>query len=300
MDNFQRYLTPDTGFLNPLKNQILAGLNEDLIPDISHLSEQLHASLDLTRVLQTFTREAANFVQLSGMRFQCESTCIETENFAQGIYEHITELSHNQQTLGYITYAAFREIGPKEAKVLHHMQSKLAQPVKHALHFAQLQQQALKDYLTKLGNRASFDEQIELAIERCERNSTEISLVLLDLDNFKFANDNFGHIEGDKVLQEFASIIKQSVRKTDIAFRFGGDEFAIILDTDNPDVAIQVANRIHTLMSQSEIMLRTCVSSSIGYAHWENGESSLHLFSRADEALYLAKHNQKAKQLKRA
>jgi len=300
LDNFQRYLKPDTGFLDPIKSKIFAGLNEELIPDISHLSELLHASLDLSRVLQTFTTEAASFVQLSGIRFQCESTCVETEHFAEGIFEHITELSIGHQTLGYLTYAAYREIGPKEAKILHHMQTKLAQPVSNAVQFNLLQQQALKDYLTKLGNRASFDEQIELAVERCERNGSEFSLVLLDLDNFKFANDTFGHAEGDKVLQEFARIIKQSVRRTDIAFRFGGDEFAIILDTENPAIAEQISSRVEKMVEQSLLMRNTRVSSSIGYAHWEPGESSLHLFSRADQALYQAKLSHHSKQLKRA
>ncbi|WAJ69546.1 GGDEF domain-containing protein [Catenovulum adriaticum] len=299
MDNFQRYLKPDSGFLNPIKTQILAGLSEALVPDISHLSEQLHASLDIKRVLQTFTTEAASFVHLSGIRFQCESICVETEGFIEGIYEHITELSTENKTVGYITYSAYREIGPNQAKILHHMQTKLAQPVFNAVQFNLLQQQALKDYLTGLGNRASFDEQIEIAIQRCHRSHAGISLLLLDLDNFKFANDTFGHAEGDKVLQAFADIITHSVRRTDIAFRFGGDEFAVILDTDNPDIAIQVKQRVQNMVARSLIMSNTSVSCSIGFAHWQQTDTSKQLFMRADQALYQNKSNYK-KQLRRA
>ena len=180
------------------------------------------------------------------------------------------------------------------------MQTKLASPVNNAIQFAVLQQQARKDYLTKLGNRASFDEQIEISVERCERSCNEFTLMLLDLDNFKFANDTFGHAEGDLVLKEFARIILQSVRRTDIAFRFGGDEFAVILDTDNEDVARQVRERIELLVMQSALMNKTSVTCSIGFAHWQSGESSFHLFSRADKDLYQSKFNRSKSLLKRA
>lgn len=299
MDNFQRYLKPDSGFFNPIKTQLLTGLSEALVPDISHLSEQLHASLDLKRVLQTFTTEAASFVHLSGIRFQCESICVETEHFIEGIYEHITELSTESQTIGYITYSAYREIGPNQARILQHMQTKLAQPVLNAVQFNLLQQQALKDYLTGLGNRASFDEQIDIAIQRCQRGHAGISLLLLDLDNFKFANDTFGHTEGDNVLQTFAKIITHSVRRTDSAFRFGGDEFAVILDTDNPDIALKVQQRVEAMVAHSTVMNKTSVSCSVGFAHWQQGDTSKQLFMRADQALYQNKSNSK-RQLKRA
>lgn len=299
VDNFQRYLKPDSGFLDPIKSQMLTGLSEALMPDISHLSEQLHASLDIKRVLQTFTTEAASFVHLSGIRFQCESICIETEHFIEGIYEHITELSTESKTIGCITYSAYHEIGPNQAKILQHMQTKLAQPVLNAVQFNLLQQQALKDYLTGLGNRANFDEQIDIAIERCQRGHAGVSLLLLDLDNFKFANDTFGHAQGDKVLQAFADIITHSVRRTDIAFRFGGDEFAVILDTDNPDIAVQVMQRVQDRVASSIIMSNASVSCSIGFSHWQQAQTSKQLFMCADQALYQNKSNYK-KQLKRA
>lgn len=299
MDNLHRYLTSESGYLNPITNQAISGLNEDVTLDISYLSEQLHASLDINRVLQTFSDEAACFVQLSGIRFQCESLCVETKQFLQGIYEHITEISLEGKTLGYLTYAAYREIGPKEAKILHHMQSKLVLPLRNALQFNLLQQQAMKDHLTNLGNRASFDEQFELAIERANKNQNGISLILLDLDHFKLANDTFGHAEGDRVLQEFAQLIKLSVRRTDVAFRFGGDEFAIILDSVDQDIASKVALRVQNLMSCSNLMEKTAVSCSIGFATWQPDETSKQLFRRADHALYQAKFNGR-NQLKRA
>ncbi|WP_048691527.1 GGDEF domain-containing protein [Catenovulum maritimum] len=297
MDNLQRFINTDTGYISPIKSGVVGNIRTDFEPNFSNLTEQLQTSLKLEELLQIFTHEAARYLQISGVRFQCESICVETDNYAQGIYEHISEIRVKNQSIGCITYAAYSEIEPSDVKILHQMQVKLGFPIKNALQYALLQQQALKDHLTKLGNRASFDENFDLAVEKAQRDDSSLFLFLLDLDNFKQANDRFGHSTGDLILQEFSNILSKSVRRSDLAFRFGGDEFALILNTDNTDVADRVAARINTLVSLNPNMQKTAVTTSLGYAQWHRHQTCEQLFDKVDGLLYDAKHRLKSQRI---
>ncbi|MEJ2221010.1 MAG: diguanylate cyclase [Desulfobacterales bacterium] len=109
-----------------------------------------------------------------------------------------------------------------------------------------LQKLATTDGLTKLYNSRSFYSQLELEVDRYNRYKHPLSLLLLDIDNFKEFNDNFGHLEGDKVLVRFSQIIKSCLRTNDSAYRYGGEEFTVILPETNGDEAKTVAQRIRS------------------------------------------------------
>ncbi|GAB6073757.1 diguanylate cyclase [Nautilia lithotrophica] len=140
---------------------------------------------------------------------------------------------------------------------------------------------ALKDELTGLYNKRFF----EFILDRYKKEDIEIGVIFIDLDNFKKINDAFGHIFGDKVLKSVATIIKHSIRDIDYAFRFGGDEFVILIFADT-DVLKKVANRIKEKISKTAVegIKAEC---SIGYAHYptesKNLEEVLHL---ADQRMY--------------
>ena len=114
--------------------------------------------------------------------------------------------------------------------------------------------------------------------------------MVLDLDNFKQANDRYGHQLGDQILVRFAQLLLDCIRGTDQAFRFGGDEFAIILDEQAKDCARFVAERLQQAVLGSEIAQKYSVGVSIGYAVFDKADSTTSLFARADKALYDAKH----------
>ncbi len=120
-----------------------------------------------------------------------------------------------------------------------------------------LQQLALKDSLTDLGNRRNFDDQFERAVQLANRRKEACALILLDLDNFKQTNDNFGHPAGDDVLIAVADAMRQTLRASDRLFRFGGDEFAILLTADDALSAELVAHR----SSESLLINTMCVIS---------------------------------------
>ena len=100
------------------------------------------------------------------------------------------------------------------------------------------------DKLTQLYNRRFFDTSLMEETSNAEKHKKDLSLVLIDLDNFKTYNDNFGHPTGDKLLKEISALIKSNIRNNDMAFRYGGDEFAILLPGCNINIATQIADKL--------------------------------------------------------
>lgn len=149
---------------------------------------------------------------------------------------------------------------------------------------------SITDPLTGLYNRREFDERLINEINRVKREKAEIVVMEMDLDKFKQVNDRFGHPTGDKLLKKFANTLVESVRKADILFRIGGDEFAIILrGTDLRNAAQEIAKRIQKETLEIDLGIEFKPSVSIGIAQYE-GEKILDFIEKVDAALYKAKY----------
>lgn len=149
---------------------------------------------------------------------------------------------------------------------------------------------AQKDELTELFNKRSFEMQIEWAVKNAEETYTNYALLMIDIDNFKHCNDTYGHTAGDKVLSNLGKIISRCIRGSDSGFRFGGDEFAVILYGTESSISVKVAERIQTQFAKEETY---GTSLSIGIAQFKLGITSNELISLADKALYEAKKHGK-------
>lgn len=146
------------------------------------------------------------------------------------------------------------------------------------------------DELTRLHNRRSFNEIFSLALSAAHRHGHPLSLISIDLDHFKTVNDTLGHSIGDIVLQEFASLIRDMIREEDVAARWGGEEFIILLSHTTCKAAAALAERIRgrfELQRSSATPLR--ITASFGVAQLREEEQVDSLIKRADDALYLAK-----------
>jgi diguanylate cyclase (GGDEF)-like protein len=158
-----------------------------------------------------------------------------------------------------------------------------------------LQKLATTDGLTKLYNSRSFYSQLELEVDRYNRYKHPLSLLLLDIDNFKEFNDNFGHLEGDKVLVRFSQIIKSCLRTNDSAYRYGGEEFTVILPETNGDEAKTVAQRIRSSLESEKFKpipdKNAQITISIGVTQYYPKEELSAFIRRADKAMYLSKKN---------
>lgn len=159
----------------------------------------------------------------------------------------------------------------------------------------QLSDLALHDKLTGLYNRGSFDDKLDYELARAHRYHRNLSLLMLDIDFFKKVNDTYGHQAGDNVLKEIAHIIKRSVRGSDYAARFGGEEFMVILPETESTKAFELAERIRKTLENKPITISENetihVTTSIGVATSSKGVTAKKLMKSVDQALYKAKNN---------
>lgn len=158
-----------------------------------------------------------------------------------------------------------------------------------------LQKLAITDGLTKLYNSRYFYNQIDLEVDRSNRYHHTLSLLLLDIDHFKVYNDTYGHLEGDKVLVRIGEVIKTCLRKMDTAYRYGGEEFTVILPETNGQEAVHVADRIRSSI-EKEVFLpdsgqENKITISIGVTEYIAAERISALVERADKAMYISKEN---------
>ncbi len=151
---------------------------------------------------------------------------------------------------------------------------------------------AIKDELTGLYNKRFFD----FIIDKYNNDAIQTGVLFIDLDNFKIINDTLGHLKGDLIIKECAKNIKKNIRDIDYAFRFGGDEFVVLLFADKEvtqKVASRIQNDIDTL-----VMFSHKISASVGFAHYPSDGKSLELImEKADKNMYKNKNKKKLKQL---
>jgi diguanylate cyclase (GGDEF)-like protein len=188
-----------------------------------------------------------------------------------------------------LSYAFAKVLSPVQRKLLSEVHSIFAMGLRHALEYYRISMLATKDMLTGLGNRNSFSENISKLISISTRNKDSFGLLVFDLDNFKAVNDRFGHQEGDQVLMAFADVLNKSLRDSDHAFRFGGDEFCCLLIDSNPKANEMVADRIINAINEHPLLMQHGVSSSVGATSFELQDTPESIFERADSALYRAK-----------
>jgi diguanylate cyclase (GGDEF)-like protein len=167
----------------------------------------------------------------------------------------------------------------------------LAKIVEHEIHAVQL---ATVDELTEIPNRRGFFASANQALSLCRRQNLPVSLVFLDLNQFKPINDRFGHAEGDKALKRFATMLKQVCRQTDIAARIGGDEFALLLPNATTAAVDKILSRFADLVNQEnrEQTLDYKIAYSHGVVHFDPDKHQEldDLLAEGDQLMYLRKH----------
>ncbi|MGB9787566.1 MAG: diguanylate cyclase [Dictyoglomus turgidum] len=186
------------------------------------------------------------------------------------------------------------EYGPKRGVIYEILRSQISAAIQGAKIFEELNRLAITDPLTQLFNRRYIEEELRKEIERSKRYSRPLSVMVLDLDNFKIINDILGHQYGDEVLKKIGENLKKSCRKVDTVGRFGGDEFVIILPETNLEKSIKVANKIIKNLEKMEIKFpngeKIYISISIGIASYpETSKDPEKILSLADSAMYNAK-----------
>ncbi|MFQ5996606.1 MAG: diguanylate cyclase [Dehalococcoidales bacterium] len=174
--------------------------------------------------------------------------------------------------------------------LLEQLASQIAMSIENSRLYAEAEEKARVDELTGLLNRRSMDEVITNEIGRHSRYGGVLSLIIFDLDSFKAFNDRFGHLAGDKILTKIGGITRNTIRSTDQAFRYGGDEFAVLLPNTSIDAANQVAERIRKQVAAKMKTGYIPITASLGLASWPaDGIGPSEVIATADAALYQAK-----------
>lgn len=145
------------------------------------------------------------------------------------------------------------------------------------------------DHLTQLYNRLKLDSVVKIEIERTKRSTSAFTVIMLDIDHFKRVNDTYGHIIGDEVLKEIALIIKKTIRKIDIAGRWGGEEFMIILPESKVYGGLKLANKIRLNIEKHKFSDIGKLTASFGVAEYEINMNEVELVTKVDKAMYDAK-----------
>ncbi len=149
------------------------------------------------------------------------------------------------------------------------------------------------DTLTKVGNRRKLEDEAEKWMEFCIRHNLQLSLVLIDIDNLKTINDEYGHLAGDSILYETAQVMRSQLRKNDVCVRWGGDEFVLLLPYTDVDEAMKLSERIRVSIANLKINDKVATTCSFGITSMRRGDNLDQILHRADSSMYLAKEHGK-------
>ncbi|MDF1588656.1 MAG: GGDEF domain-containing protein [Gammaproteobacteria bacterium] len=252
----------------------------------------LQTSLDLDDVIGLFHKQINNILNYDSFNYQHQGVHCDITIGTRSHHSCNYRLEMNGVWLGEITFTRRIKFDDFDSENIENLLCKLIYPLRNSLLYRQAQSAALTDGLTGLNNRAAFDSSLQREIGLAHRQQTPMSLIVLDIDNFKVVNDTYGHSSGDQALKSLAEVITETMRGSDIAFRYGGEEFVLILSNTDAQAAVSVAERIRVAASQlfcTDGKRSFGFTISLGVAQLNRGEKGSALFDRADHALYQAK-----------
>ncbi len=263
--------------------------NNDII---SRLTRRLQTTLDTSDIIQMFAKELQTIVDYKQLTFSVDGQTIITIGERSGSHSCQYNLTIDDVNLGSIRFTRKKRFIEEELAIIERIASTLVFPLRNANLYQSALQSALRDDLTGFGNKRALDAGLHREAELSVRHKTPLSIIMLDVDHFKKINDSMGHLAGDKILKDLAATIKKSSRQSDLCFRYGGEEFLVILDDTDAVQAINIAERIRQSVEQYSYNYNgkiVPVTISLGAATFEENESLETFKDRADKALYKAK-----------
>ena len=258
------------------------------------LSLQLQTSLDPERILQLFFSAVQQLVALDSLAYQLPVSDLRLELGERASHSAGYRLSHEGEYLGELIFRRRLRFADEELAQLESLLASLLFPLRNALLYRNAVQSALRDPLTNTGNRIAMDQILQREVDLARRNLLPLSLLMLDLDHFKQVNDCHGHSAGDEVLKAVATTLKSQLRNVDMVFRYGGEEFLVLLSSTCREAAGMVGERLRHAVLELQCLAQGHaieLSISLGCATLLPGESVDSLLRRADSALYVAKRD---------
>lgn len=260
---------------------------------ISRMNAVLQTSIELPEILRLFYKEIQRVLAVDGITFEHKAYEFSHEQGDTAGHSSSYRVQTDSDFLGDLTlYRIIEAFNDEELSKLDRFISALVFPLRNGLRYREAVRASLTDGLTGAGNRISLDSVLDRELDQSSRYGNPLSILLLDLDHFKKVNDSFGHVVGDHVLKTVANTIQATSRSADLTFRYGGEEFVILLHKTDVAGAKISAERIRKTIEKLSIRCGDSlipVTASIGCASLSHGETKDSLLKRADKALYMAK-----------
>lgn len=254
----------------------------------------LQTSLEVERILEVFFREVQRLVPLDAMTFSHPSSELALQFGDRGTHSASYNLNQAGEYMGELVFRRNQRFDDFELGQVESLLSCLVFPLRNALLYRCALQNALRDPLTGTGNRIAMNQSLIREVDMAHRHSQPLCLLMLDLDHFKLINDGYGHGVGDDVLRAVSAALKSQLRNVDMIFRFGGEEFMVLLSNTSIEAASLVGERLRSTIENLQYLSQgqaIRLSMSLGCAALQPFESAESLTHRADEALYAAKRN---------
>ena len=286
MDNIEQYMNPPGA-----REQLGIALAE--LQQTLKLAGLLQTSLEVDSVLNYFLQAAQQVVSFDATHYSYEDLNLNLKFGKTQRHRCSYRLRLAGEFLGELVFTRRRRFAEQEMEYLENLIGQLIYPLRNAIWYQKALQAAKVDPLTNAKNRSAMDEILHREIELAHRHNTALSLIIFDLDHFKQINDNYGHTTGDEVLRECVESTNQALRRTDMLFRFGGEEFVVLLPGVNSNGAEQAAERLRKIIEKHVFNSRrgqVPVTISLGTASLTAKDTLKSLFDRADKALYAAKN----------
>jgi len=268
--------------------------SSDLLEEARYrLLNALQTTLDIEQLLAIFFNEASSLFAIKGLRYIHEYNNLQMTLGDTDVHSCSYRLITQQDHLGEVVVYREARFAARELEQLENLMSTLLCPLRNGLKFIAAVNASMTDALTGAGNRMGLKSAMTREIATTRRYQHPLSVLIIDIDKFKTINDRHGHSAGDKVLQELVRVIDQVNRNTDQCFRYGGEEFVVVLtNTDSKGAGI-IGERLRRAIAA----LRICaengplqISVSIGAATFCETDTEETLLNRADRAMYAAKN----------
>ncbi len=260
-------------------------------PDTLRLTAALQTTLELEQLLQIFSDTLQEQVPHAGLTYRSNERHFVISVGQRGRHHCSYRLNLLGTELGEVALNKNKRFSEQELSHVEFFLCSLVYPLRNALLYREAVTAALRDPLTGIGNRAALEEHLTREVSLAHRHNAPLSLIAIDLDHFKQVNDRHGHSIGDCVLRTVARRMADVLRSTDLAYRYGGEEFVILLSGTPLAGAQMVAERIREVVASEPCHcdgIEIPITISLGVASLAD-ESSAALFDRADRALYSAK-----------
>jgi len=287
--------TGNLALVNPLQAQgtVVPTAPENLGPRVLELSSILQTTLDIRAQIDLFGKEIQRYLSIDGLIYRLPDREEPVVYGREASHRATYDLKLTETSLGSIRVCREMPFTDKEIHSLENLLCALVYPLRNALSYKNAVELASRDPLTGIHNRMALESSLQREVDLAQRQGLPLSMLVIDIDHFKTFNDSHGHAFGDDVLVAVSQTIALTVRRSDLLFRYGGEEFVVLASHTAEQGAMLLAERIRENVAGMQTVRGRSISItvSVGVARLHDDEAPEAFFERADQALYRAKRH---------